>query len=177
MDLPRNKDGNYIDLAATIICNNCKTRRERDKKLQEYYDKIRSIYPVDTFEIEAEDGRKLNFYREHFLLNLIEDDADINVDSLDYNLYEKEWGDCDSEIAHISINKKSKNFHIAVWDNEKYEGKGYAKEIYRNAGRILEILGIKDIELYEITTPVDKATEHMKEKYGTLKNNFQDGER
>lgn len=46
-----------------------------------------------------------------------------------------------------------------------------------NARKILEILGIKDIEQYEITTPVDKATEHMKEKYGTLKNNFQDGER
>ena len=58
-----------------------KQHGERDRKLQEYYNKIRSIYPVDTFEIEAEDGRKLNFYREHFLLNLIEDDADIKVDS------------------------------------------------------------------------------------------------
>lgn len=154
-----------------------KRNGERDRKLQEYHNKIRSIYPVDTFEIETKDGRKLNFYREHILLNLIEDKEDADVESLEYNLYEKEWGDCDSEIAHISINKKSKRFHISVWYNEKYEGKGYAKEIYKNAGKILEILGIKDIEQYEITTPIDKATEHMKEKYGTLKNNFQDGER
>ena len=154
-----------------------KQHGERDRKLKEYYNKIRSIYPVDTFEIEAEVGRKLSFYREHILLNLMEDKEDADVESLEYNLYEKEWGDCDSEIAHISINKKSKRFHISVWYNEKYEGKGYAKEIYTNAGKILEILGIKDIEQYEITTPVDKATEHMKVKYGTLKNNFQDGER
>lgn len=33
MDLPRNKDGNYIDLAATIICNNCKTTRRKRKKI------------------------------------------------------------------------------------------------------------------------------------------------
>lgn len=154
-----------------------KQHGERDRKLKEYYNKIRSIYPVDTFEIETKDGKKLSFYREHFLLELIKDGEDIDVDSLVYNLYEKEWGDCDSEIAEISINKRSKRFHISVWYNEKYEGKGYAKEIYTNAGKILEILGIKDIEQYEITTPVDKATEHMKEKYGTLKNNFQDRER
>ncbi len=152
-----------------------KQHGERDRKLKEYYNKIRSIYPVDTFEIEAEDGRKLSFYREHILLNLMEDKEDADVESLEYNLYEKEWGDCDSEIAHISINKKSKRFHISVWYNEKYEGKGYAKEIYTNAGKILEILGIKDIEQYEITTPVDKATENIKVKYVTLKNNFQDG--
>lgn len=108
---------------------------------------------------------------------MIEDEENIDVDSLIYNLYEKEWGDCDGEIAQISINKRNKKFDISVWYNEKYEGKGYAREIYINAGKILKILEIKDIEQYEIRTPIDKATEHMKEKYGTLKNNFQDGER
>ncbi len=29
MELPRNKDGNYIDLAANIICNGCKTTRRK----------------------------------------------------------------------------------------------------------------------------------------------------
>ena len=149
---------------------------ERDRKLQEYYEKIRKIYPVDTFEIE-ENGKKLNFYREHYLLDLVDEETELNVNFLTYNLYEKEWGDRDSEIATISINKSSKRFHFSVWYNEKYEGKGYAKAIYLNVRKILETLGIKDIEQYEITTPVDKVTEHMKEKYGTLRDNFQQEER
>ena len=107
----------------------------------------------------------------------MDEKTELNVNFLTYNLYEKEWGDSDSEIATISINKISKIFHFSVWYNEKYEGKGYAKAIYLNARKILETLGIKDIEQYEITTPVDKATEHMKEKYGTLRDNFQQEER
>ncbi len=100
------------------------------------------------------------------------DEDNINVDSLDYNVYEKEWGNTEYEIASININKRNKIFSISVWHNEKYEGKGYAKSIYLNARKILEILEIEDIEQYEITTPVDKVTKHMKEKYGTLKDKF-----
>lgn len=149
-----------------------KQHGERDRGLEEYYKKIRRIYPIDTFEIEEEDGRKFNFYREHVLLDLMNDEDNINVDSLDYNVYEKEWGNTEYEIASININKRNKIFSISVWHNEKYEGKGYAKSIYLNARKILEILEIEDIEQYEITTPVDKVTKHMKEKYGTLKDKF-----
>lgn len=149
-----------------------KQHGERDRRLEEYYNKIRKIYPVDRFEIDKEDGTKLNFYREHVLLNLLEDKDDINVNSLVYNLYEKEWGDANNEIASINVDKRNKIFNISVWYNEKYENKGYARAIYLNARKILEILEIEDIEQYEITTPVDKATKHMKEKYGTLKDKF-----
>lgn len=33
MELLRNKDGNYIDLAANIICNKCKTTRRKGEKI------------------------------------------------------------------------------------------------------------------------------------------------
>lgn len=149
-----------------------KQHGERNRSLEEYYNKVRKIYPVDTFKIMAEDGKELNFYREHVLLDLMGEESKINANFLFYNLYEKEWGNDNYEIAAININKKDKIFNISVWYNEKYEGKGYARIIYLNARKILEILKIEDIEQYKITTPVDKVTKHMREKYGTLQDNY-----
>ncbi len=34
MDLPRNKDGHYIDLVANIICNTSKTARRKRQRFR-----------------------------------------------------------------------------------------------------------------------------------------------
>lgn len=137
------------------------TKEEIAKAWKEYYDWLKKIYPIESFEIVGKDKQKLRFYHllEHKPLydeNMINysliDDEDIEYFEEQKSLHlqgeESPENEKLKDKGFISINKNEKWFNFGIdWD---YIGQGYGKVIYDNISHILEILDIEDREQYKL---------------------------
>ncbi len=142
------------------------TKEEISNWYKDYYNWLKSIYPLESFEIQGKNGEILSFY--HGFNMKFEDDREAKHLSyfLRDNQYQEAYGkekeqnllgeERDGESANhtfkpkafIGIDIKEKWFNFAVeWD---YHGKGYGKANYDNYLTILDMLGIEDRDQYEI---------------------------
>ena len=139
------------------------TKEELAKAYKDYYDWLDSIYPQKSFVLTGKNKEELYFFHG---FNYDKEDSK----KLAYLLREPEYGKAFEEqkkrdllgeprdgksledefktMAFINIDTENKVFNFGVdWD---YKGRGYGNAIYYNYMQILEMLGIKDGEKYEL---------------------------
>lgn len=138
-------------------------KEELTKVWKEYYDWLKSIYPLESFELQGKDEEILHFYHgfntksldnKHFLSYFLRDDeyAKYFEEEKKLRLQGEEMPEDEKKEykfkGFISIDKNKKYFNFGIeWD---YQGHGYGKTIYDNIPCILEMLGIEDKEQYEL---------------------------
>lgn len=159
IDLPRNENGDYIDLYAKFYGNN-------EALMQAYAKKIKETYKVDSFQIKTESHGVLRFYRDRFTVSI----DDINKNMLSYDIFEENIEYLGNKITGtIQIDRIKRIFLIQIFyqdDRVAIERRGLATEIWKNAIEIMEKIGIEDYRGYTIETMVDVATKHLLDKYG-----------
>ncbi len=143
------------------------TKEEIAKFWREYYAWIKTIYPIDSFEIQGKNGEKLYFHRgnpwpgDKYVANQIfyflrdNNYKQVEAQIVERNLRGEEPETQEDEDkshkvskASITIDRINKRFSFQVdWD---YQRNGYGRAIYDNYMQILELLGIEDKEQYEL---------------------------
>ena len=139
------------------------TNEEYANKWKNYYEWLKTIYPMEAFELEGRDKETLLFHRG--INSQILNDSQL----LNYYLIDRETAEQMQELkdlrlkgedisgnniqdyeikGFISINKDKKYFNFGVEKN--YQRHGYGMIIYQNYLHILEMLGIEDKEQYEL---------------------------
>lgn len=129
-----------------------------------YYNWLKTVYPVEDFNISGKDGEKLYFYRGYPnyrkeqgpLIYYLRDEKfkEFEKQIMARNLRgEESKNEEESDVyrdrkASIIIDKKDKKFKFSV--KRDYQGNGYGRAIYENCSKILDILGIQDKEEYKI---------------------------
>lgn len=151
-----------------------RTKEEIANFWKEYYDWLKSIYPLESFEIQGRDGEILYFHSNYNLYN----DKD-KPQNLIYRLRDGEFkeveakrvklnlsgekAEIDKEYetkAAIIIDKENKKFSFAV--HYECEENGYGRAIYNNYLHILDMLGIEDREQYELQVAQNPEHEFLK---------------
>ena len=144
------------------------TNKQRIMAQEVYSQWLSSIYPIDSFELQDENGKTLYFYhgynsyaKRHEPQDLAyhlrdEEFKRIEAERIARNLRgeEPENQKAENEYysavkAYIRIRKQEKvfSFYVPSWSRGEYMT---AKAIYKNILHILEILGIEDREDYKI---------------------------
>lgn len=141
-----------------------KTKEELSDLWKKYYDWIDSAYPVESFDIQGENGENLTFFRgTRFYKNDTDPILYFAKDPEYKELYERQkqrnlLGEEDNEIdlrstypskAFIGIYPEEKKFNFGVEYGS--ENKGYARMIYQQYLHILELLGLPDKEQYSLS--------------------------
>lgn len=137
------------------------SQEDKDAFIAQYTEWVKTFYPVDEFEIQDENGSTINFVRSN-PLPFHENEKKHLIYFLKENGSNAEKSKAPATIWAFLEDKKF-NF-LVDWDSM---GKGYGKVIYRNAQKILEILGIEDRENYSITVahqPEHAFLQHMRTK-------------
>lgn len=128
------------------------TQEEKDEWIRKYNDWVHTFYPVDEFEIEDDDRRKIKFHR----WNPIAFDEKEKEHLIYFADEENTLKDERKIIATIWVFLDRKQFNFIVDDgigNIDFDGKRikYGSTIYKNVQKILETLGIEDRQDYYVT--------------------------
>ena len=150
------------------------TKEELMSFWKEYYDWLKSIYPLESFELQGKEGEILCFYRAYNYYNekdkpqqlvyLLRDGEykEAETKRVKLNL-SGERAEFDKEYkakASVIIDREDKWFSFTIYDG--YKQNGYGRAIYNNYLQILEMLGIEDREQYELRVVQNPEHEFLK---------------